>query len=205
LVLVVVGGAELFTGNNLLVMAWVSRRVTTSRVLRNWGLVYAGNFVGAAGTALLALLAGHFGSAGGGVGAAALEIASGKLGRPFVEQVALGALCNALVCLAVWLSYSARSTGDRVVAVVPPVTAFVAAGFEHSVANMYFFSAALLIKWAAPESFWTRIGRRPEDFPALTGSAFLLDNLLPVTLGNLVGGVVLVGLMYWFIYRRRPA
>lgn len=206
LILVVVGGAELFTGNSLLVMAWCAGKVAARAVLRSWGIVYWGNFLGAVGTALLCFAAGQYAVARGAVGATALAIASAKLEHNFVELVALGVLCNALVCLAVWLSFSARSTVDRIFAVVPPVTAFVAAGFEHSVANMYFFPLALLIKSFAPQSFWSSLGTTPAAYPGLTWRAFLLDNLLPVTLGNLLGGVVLVGVVYWFVYSRaRPS
>ncbi len=201
LILVVVGGAELFTGNSLLVMAWCARKVSTPALLRNWGIVYAGNFVGALGTALLVFASGQYSAARGAVGRTALAIASAKLEPSFLQLVALGVLCNALVCLAVWLSLSARSTVDRILAVVPPVTAFVAAGFEHSIANMYFFPLALLIKDFAPQSFW-QPGMAPAAFPTLTWRAFLLDNLLPVTLGNVLGGALLVGVSYWFIYLR---
>lgn len=206
LILVVVGGAELFTGNSLLVMAWCARKVGARAVLRSWGVVYLGNFVGALGTAVLCFASGQYTAARGAVGATALSLASAKLQHSFVELVALGVLCNALVCLAVWLSFSARSTVDRIFAVVPPVTAFVAAGFEHSVANMYFFPVALFIKRFAPQTFWSALGTTPAAYTSLTWEAFLLDNLLPVTLGNLLGGVVLVGLVYWFVYSRaRPA
>ena len=202
LILVVVGGAELFTGNSLLVMAWCARKVGARAVLRSWAIVYLGNFVGALGTALLCFATGQYTAARGSVGATALALASVKLQHTFVELVALGVLCNALVCLAVWLSFSARSTVDRIFAVVPPVTAFVAAGFEHSIANMYFFPLALFIKRFAPQAFWTTVGITPAAYPGLTWRAFLLDNLLPVTLGNLLGGAVLVGLVYWFVYLR---
>jgi len=202
LILVVVGGAELFTGNALLVMAWCAGKVTTARLLRNWAIAYSGNFVGALGTATLCFWTGQYGLARGAVGGTALSIAGAKLLPSFGQLVALGTLCNALVCLAVWLSLSARSTVDRILAVVPPVTAFVAAGFEHSIANMYFFPLALLIKGFAGTDYFRLLGRTPEDFSTLTWRAFLLDNLLPVTLGNLLGGALLVGVVYWFVYLR---
>jgi formate transporter len=205
LILVVVGGAELFTGNTLLVMAWGARKIGTRALLRSWGIVYAGNFAGALGTALLCFATGQYRAAGGAVGATALAIASGKLQHSLLELVALGVLCNALVCLAVWLAFSARSTVDRIVAVVPPVTAFVAAGFEHSVANMYFFPLALLIKAFAPSDFWAAQGSSRAASADLSWHAFLVDNLLPVTLGNVLGGAVLVGLSYWFIFLRPSA
>ena len=194
LILVVVAGAELFTGNNLVVMAWASRRVTTRRLLGNWALVYAGNFVGAIGTVLLVYLGRQYEFGGGAVGESALRIADAKTSLGFVQAVALGALCNALVCLAVWLSYSARTVTDKILAVVPPIAAFVAAGFEHSVANMYFIPFGLLVK-------------NELDVPGLTlenltWRGFLVDNLLPVTIGNVIGGAVMVGTVYWLVYLR---
>jgi len=202
LVLVVVGGAELFTGNNLIVMAWASGRVSTARLLRHWAIAYLGNFVGAAATAVVIFASGQYGFAGGSVGDTALSIANAKTSLPFVQAIVLGILCNALVCLAVWLSYSARSTSDKILAVFPPITAFVAMNFEHSIANMYFIPIGLLVKAGAPESFWVGIGKTAASYPELNVSHFLANNLLPVTLGNVIGGAALVGLVYWFVFRR---
>jgi formate transporter len=117
--------------------------------------------------------------------------------------VASGVLCNAMVCMAVWMTYSGRTTTDKIMAIILPITGFVAAGFEHSVANMYFIPVALLVKFAAPQSFFDVIKHTPADFPHLTMSNFFLGNLIPVTLGNIIGGAIVVGLMYWFIYRRK--
>jgi formate transporter len=198
LILVVVGGAELFTGNNLIVMAWASRKVKTTALLRNWLVVYLGNFVGAVGTAGLVVLSRQYTFGGGSIGAAALSIANAKVGFGFVQAVALGILCNALVCLAVWLSFSARSTVDRIVAIVFPIAAFVAAGFEHSIANMYFVPVALLLKTFDP-AFVAGSG---VDVGRLTWSAFVTANLIPVTLGNIIGGSLLVAVTYWFVFLR---
>ena len=202
LILVLVGGAELFTGNNLIVMAWASHRVSTGLLLRNWLVVYVGNFVGAIGTAVLVYLGGHHTFGNGTVGMAALATANAKTGLGFVQAVALGTLCNALVCLSVWLTLSARSVADKVLAIVPPIAAFVAAGFEHSVANMYFIPSGLFIKAGASEAFWTQVQHTPADYPNLTWERFLVGNLLPVTIGNIIGGAVLVGIVYWFVYLR---
>jgi formate/nitrite transporter len=202
LILVLVGGAELFTGNNLIVMAWASRKVSTRLLAQNWLVVYLGNFAGTLATAALVYAGGQFTFGGGAVGASALATAHAKVQLGFGEAIALGVLCNALVCLAVWLTFSARTTTDRILAIVPPIAAFVAAGFEHSVANMYFIPLGLLIKANAPESFWASIGRTAAGYPELTWERFLLYNLLPVTLGNVVGGTLLVGAVYWFIYLR---
>lgn len=199
LVLVVVGGAELFTGNNLVVMAWASGRISSRALLRNWGIVYAGNFVGSVGMAVLVVLSGQLAFNGGGVGRTATAIAASKMEHGFLAAVSLGILCNVLVCLAVWLSFSARSTVDRVVVVVPPIAAFVAAGFEHCVANMYFVPLILLAD--------AGLGPTPLESPVdgLTWTAFLVHNLLPVTIGNVIGGALLVGGVYWFVYlRERP-
>ncbi|HSF61377.1 MAG TPA: formate/nitrite transporter family protein, partial [Gaiellaceae bacterium] len=146
LILVIVAGAELFTGNNLIVMAWASRRVRTIQVAQNWGLVYLGNFVGAFATALMLFVSKQYEFGQGAVGVQALSIAAAKTDLEFLQAVVLGAFCNALVCLAVWLCYAARTTTDKILAIVPPIAAFVAAGFEHSVANMFFIPMGLLVK-----------------------------------------------------------
>jgi formate transporter len=199
LILVVVAGAELFTGNNLVVMAWAGRRVTTPALVKSWAIVYAGNFVGAAGTALLVFLSGAYRFGDGAWGTTALAIAVAKMRLGVGQAVVLGVLCNALVCLAVWLTYSARSTTDRVLAVVPPTTAFVAAGFEHSIANMYFVPLALLIRDFDPPAIGQGL-----HADALGWGSFVAWNLVPVTVGNLIGGTLLVALVYWFVYLRRP-
>jgi len=198
LILVVVGGAELFTGNNLIVMAWASRKVTISALLRNWIIVYVGNFVGSVGMALLIFFSKQYTFGENAVGMAVLKIAYSKVHLGFVEALALGILCNALVCLAVWMTFSARSTVDKIAAIIFPITAFVAAGFEHSIANMYFVPIALFIKDFDP-AFVTTIGANVEG---LTWGAFLLNNLLPVTIGNIIGGAGLVAATYWFVFLR---
>ena len=205
LILVVIGGAELFTGNNLIVMAWAHRTVSTHLLLKNWIIVYAGNFVGSLLTVLIMFISGQYQFGGGAVGAAALSTANAKMGFDFLQAIALGIMCNALVCLAVWLTFSARTVSDKILAIIPPITAFVAAGFEHSIANMYFVPMGLLIRSGAPESFWTAIGKTSADFSALTWDRFLINNLLPVTIGNVIGGALMVGVVYWFVYLRPHA
>ena len=188
LILVVVAGAELFTGNNLLAMAWADRRITTGEMLRNWLVVYLANAVGAMGLALIVYLANHGAMNGGAVAAQYVKIAAAKTSLPFVEAFFKGVLCNILVCLAVWIAMAGRSVVDKVLAIVFPVSAFVAAGFEHSVANMYLIPAGILLAdpaaGAAPH--WAGLAR----------------NLVPVTLGNVFGGSVLVALVYFVIYRK---
>ena len=201
LVLVVVGGAELFTGNNLIVMAWASGKVTGRALLRNWVIVYFGNFLGAVSTAIIMFFTRQHTFGADAVGIAALRIAVGKLDYTFLQALALGILCNALVCMAIWLTYSARSTVDKIVAIIFPITAFVAAGFEHSIANMYFIPYALLIRNFDPE-FVSRVSGRIPDLGNLTWNSFFIDNLIPVTIGNIIGGTVLVASVYWSIYLR---
>ncbi len=189
LILVVIGGAELFTGNNLMVMAWAGGLIKLRALLRAWAIVYVGNFIGAVGTAGLVFLSGHMNAGNGVVGRTALLIAEAKVAIPFVDAMVLGILCNVLVCLAVWLTYSARTVTGRVLVIVPPIAAFVAAGFEHSIANMYFIPLGLLI---------TGFGDAPSGL-TLGGLAM---NLIPVTVGNMIGGGLLVGVVYWFVYLR---
>ena len=201
LILVVVGGAELFTGNNLIVMAWANGKVTGSALLRNWVIVYFGNFVGSIGTAVLMFLTKQYTFGTNSVGIAALKIGVAKVDLTFLQAIALGILCNALVCLAVWLTYSARSTVDKIAAIIFPITAFVAAGFEHSVANMYFVPYALFIKNFDP-NFVSAVGDKVPHLDLLTWQAFWVRNLVPVTIGNIIGGAVLVAAAYWAIFLR---
>jgi formate transporter len=202
LILVIVGGAELFTGDSLMVIAFASGRITPGALLRAWCFVYLGNAAGALGTAALMLLAGHYGFAGGAAGRTALAIATAKVTLPTLELFFLSVLCNVLVCLAVWMSFGARSLADKVLVIVPPVTAFVAAGFEHSIANMYLLPYALAIKSWAPQTFWTSIGQAADAFPGLTLHN-TLHSISVATVGNLLGGSCLVGLIYWFVYLRQ--
>jgi len=202
LILVVVAGAELFTGNNLIVMAWAERRIDAAQVLRNWGLVYAGNLVGALATVLLVFAGQQYEFGGGSVGVSALTIAQAKSDLGFGQALALGALCNALVCLAVWLTYGARSLTDKVVGILFPISAFVALGFEHSVANMFFLPIGMLIKEHGSDGFWELTGKEAADFPDITVGNVVMENLVPVTIGNVIGGSLMVGLVYWAVYLR---
>jgi formate/nitrite transporter len=200
LILVIVGGAELFTGNNLIVMAWASRKISTAGLLRNWVVVYLGNFVGAVFTAVIVFAGKQYLFGANAVGLNALTIANSKVHLGFLQAIALGIMCNALVCLAVWMCYSARSTMDKIAAIIFPITAFVAAGFEHSVANMYFIPMGLFIKNFDPSfSAATNL-----DLSGLTWNTFLVNNLLPVTIGNIIGGAVMVAVVYWSVFLRKP-
>ena len=204
LVLAVVAGAELFTGNNLIIMAWANKDISTRQVMRNWAIVYFGNFVGSIATAVLMFFTRQYMFSKGAVGLNVLSIAEYKCGLAFGQAVALGIFCNALVCMAVWLCFSCHSTTDRILAIIFPITAFVAGGFEHSIANMYFIPMGLLVKGFSSPDFWTLIGRSSADFANLNAINFVMKNLLPVTIGNIFGGSVMVGLVYWFIYIRKP-
>ena len=182
LILVIIAGAELFTGNNLIVMAWADRKISATEVLRNWVLVYVGNFIGAVATAVFVYGSGTLGMGDGAVARTALSIAQAKVSLPYEQAFIRGILCNALVCLAVWLSYAARTVAGKILAIVFPISAFVALGFEHSIANMYFIPLGMML-----------------DDTITVGQ--LAGNLLAVTAGNLIGGSVLVGLVYWIVYR----
>jgi formate/nitrite transporter len=188
MLLVVVAGAELFTGNNLIVMARAQGLVKSGEVLRNWVIVFAGNLVGTVGLALLVVLSGHPGMNDGAIGRDYLHIAEAKAALPFFVALWRGVLCNALVCLAIWMSYAGRSVIDKAVAIIFPIAAFVAAGFEHCIANLYYFAMALLL---APQA----------SMPLLAGMG---RNLVAVVIGNVIGGSVLVGLVYYLIYIRKP-
>ena len=196
LILVVVGGAELFTGNNLMVMAWINRKITLYALLRNWVVVYIGNFIGSLVIAVLVILAKLYTFDGGDLGKTMLNIANGKTHYSFLQAMSLGILCNILVCLAVWLTYSSRSTGGKIIAIVLPIAAFIAAGFEHSVANMYILPVGLLMRSFDP----TYVASLGIDLTNLTWNHFFFGNLLPVTLGNILGGSGFVGLLYALIY-----
>lgn len=188
MLLVVVAGAELFTGNNLIVMARAQGSIGTSEVLRNWAIVFAGNLAGAVGLALLVWLSRHPDMNDGAVARDYVHIAQAKAALPFLVALWRGVLCNALVCLAIWMSYAGRSVIDKAVAIIFPIAAFVAAGFEHCIANLYYFAMASLL---APQA-------------ALPVAGSMLRNLVAVVIGNVIGGSVLVGLVYYLIYIRRP-
>ena len=203
LIMVIIAGAELFTGNNLIVMAWANGKVKSRALLMNWVLSFAGNFVGAFLTAALMFYTTQYTFGDGAVGLVALNTANTKASLAFVPALTLGIMCNALVCLAVWMCFSARTNIDRVVTAVPPIAAFAAAGFEHCIANIYFIPMGLFIKAGAPQSFWTAIGKTASDYPGLTWSNFFLGNLVPVTIGNIIGGAIMIAAVYWFVYLRK--
>lgn len=194
LILVVVGGAELFTGNNLMVIAWLDKKINSLAVIRNWSIVFLGNFIGSIGIALLLILSRQYLVSDGELGKSILNLATLKLSYPFYRALVLGVLCNIMVCLAVWLTYSGRSTIDKILAIIFPISFFIAAGFEHSVANMYIIPAALILQGIDPV-FTANSG---VIIDGLTWSSFFINNLAPVTLGNILGGTLFVGFLYFF-------
>ena len=192
LILVIVAGAELFTGNNLLIMAWADKEISTDELLKNWGIVCFANLVGAVGLAVLVFMSGHTDMNNGAIAEQYLKIANAKCDLPFVTAFFKGVLCNILVCMAVWMALAGRSVIDKAVAIIFPISAFVAAGFEHSIANMFIIPLAMIIK------FFGEVG---DGYEAISLLGFL-SNILPVILGNIVGGSFFVGLVYHIIYRR---
>lgn len=192
LILVIVAGAELFTGNNLLAMAWADGKISTRELLRNWAIVCVGNFIGAAGMALLVFLSHHPEMNNGVIAQEYIRIASVKVAMPFWTAFFRGVLCNILVCMAVWMAFAGRSVIDKAVAIVFPISAFVAAGFEHSIANMFFIPLAMLLQ---------KFDNSGVSSNTITWAGFF-NNLVPVILGNIVGGSVLVGLVYHLIYNQ---
>jgi formate/nitrite transporter len=203
LVLVIVGGAELFTGNTLIIMAWANKKISTLQVIKNWVLVYIGNMTGALFIAILMFFSRQYSFASGTVGMNMLNIAKAKCELGFTQAIVLGILCNILVCLAVWLCFSSRSISGKIASIVFPITAFVASGFEHSIANMYFIPEAILVLNNGDEKFLALANTSGQNYESVSWSNYLLNNLLPVTIGNIIGGAVLVGLVYWFVFLRK--
>jgi formate/nitrite transporter len=200
LILVIIAGADLFTGDTLMVMGCFTGKIKVRQMLRSWLFVFLGNLAGALAIVMLIYFSGHWFNGTSAVGAKALSIANHKVNLTFVQAFTSGMLCNILVCLAIWLCYSSRSVTDKILSILFPITAFVAMGFEHSIANMYFIPAGLLLK-GNPEVVGQLNGA---DLSNLTLSGFLVDNLLPVTVGNMVGGAIFVGTIYWILYLRKP-
>lgn len=203
LMLVVVCGADLFTSTVLIVVAKASGRISWGQLARNWINVYAGNLAGALFFVALMWFAGQHMVANGAWGLNVLQTADHKMHHTFIEAVCLGTLANLLVCLAVWMSYSGRTLTDKLVVMILPVAMFVASGFEHSIANMFLIPYAIAIRDFATPEFWQAAGTTAAKFHSLTLSNFIIDNLIPVTIGNIIGGGVLVGLTYWVIYLRK--
>ncbi|WP_079900034.1 formate transporter FocA [Salmonella enterica] len=202
LILCIICGADLFTSTVLIVVAKACGHITWRQLLWNWVNVYIGNLIGALFFVLLIWLSGEYMTANGGWGLNVLQTADHKMHHTFIEAVTLGILANLLVCLAVWMSYAGRTLVDKSMIMILPVAMFVASGFEHSIANMFMIPMGIVIRYFATPEFWEAVNLSPADFNQLTVMNFITDNLLPVTIGNIIGGGVFVGLTYWFIYLR---
>ncbi|POT60023.1 formate transporter FocA [Citrobacter amalonaticus] len=202
LVLVVVCGADLFTSTVMTVMAKASGLISWRQLIINWIIVYFGNLVGALFFVFLIWFSGQIMSSNSLWGLNVLQTADHKMHHTFIEAVCLGTLCNLMVCLAVWMSYSGHSLTDKIVAMLLPIGMFVASGFEHSIANMFLIPLGIMIRNFAPDEFWQMTQTTADNFSALTVSNFITDNLIPVTIGNIIGGGVLVSITYWIIYLR---
>ncbi len=205
LILVVICGGELFTSSVLTTIARASNRISSMQLLRNWLVVYLGNMVGTMLFVLIIWLANQHLMADGAWGLNALKIAQHKVQHGFIQAVALGVLCNLMVCLAVWMTFSCRSVTDKIMVMILPIAMFVACGFEHSIANMFMIPMGIVIQNFAGSEFWLAIGYTQADFAELTLSNFFIKNLIPVTLGNIIGGAVLVGMTYWALHRKNIA
>lgn len=202
LILVVICGGELFTSSVLTTIARASSRITTYQLIRNWIIVYLGNMLGTFFFVIMIWFAQQHMFGNGAWGVNALEISQHKLHHSFGQAVALGGLCNLMVCLAIWMTFSCRSVTDKIMVMMLPVSMFVACGFEHSIANMFMIPMGIVIKTFASSEFWLIAGHSPADFADLTITNFVINNLIPVTLGNIIGGGFFVGMTYWVIYRR---
>jgi formate/nitrite transporter len=205
LMLVIIAGGELFTGNCLMIIACAEKRITVRAMLRSWAVVYLGNCAGSLLVVLLIFLSGQLDFSDGMLGAFTIKTAVYKTGLNFPKAFCMGILCNVLVCAAILMACAAKDIAGKIGAVFFPIWLFVASGFEHSIANMYFIPAGILAK---TNSHWLQqavaAGVRPEQIAALNIKTFLINNLLPVTLGNIVGGSILIGLVYWLTYVRSP-
>ena len=201
LILCVILGGELFTSTTLTLVARAANRITWGQMLKNWGIVYFGNLVGGLIMVALIMLSSQYMNTNGQWGLTALNVAQHKIHHTFVEAVTLGILCNLMVCLAAWMAFGGRTMTDKALIMILPVAMFVASGFEHSIANMFMIPVGIAIQTFAGPEFWLAIGADPAKYADLTIGHFIINNLIPVTIGNIIGGGM-IGLTYWFIFRR---
>lgn len=202
LMLVVIAGAELFTGNNLIVIGYMDKKITLGQLLRNWIIVYVGNFVGSIFLAFMINQSGLFNTTGGLLGATAIKAAIGKVSLPFVQALIRGILCNIIVVLAVWMAIAAKDIASKILAIWFPIMLFVMSGFEHSIANMYFIPAGI---FASSNTYYLKAGKITTESLNTLNVRGLLANLIPVTIGNIIGGAMIIGLSYWYVYRYTPS
>lgn len=202
-IMCVVFGSELFTSSTLTAVAKASHRITWGQMLKNWIVVYFGNFVGALSIVLLIWLSGQIMAADGQWGLTILKTAQHKIHHSWTEAFTLGIFCNIMVCIAVWMAYAGKSLTDKAFIMMLPISMFVASGFEHCVANMFMIPMGMAVAQFASPEFWTSINVDPAQFADLDAYQFVIKNLIPATLGNIVGGVFFIGLMQWFLYIRK--
>ncbi|MDA0147217.1 formate transporter FocA [Vibrio sp. LaRot3] len=202
LILVVVTGGELFTSSVLTLVARASGKISWQTLFKNWFIVYIGNGIGALLLVLCMVVTKQYMFDHGQVGLNAMAISQHKLHHGFFQAVALGIMCNVLVCIAVWMTFSGRTLTDKIMVMILPVAMFVSAGFEHCIANMFQVPMAIAIKTFAPAEFWQMTGANIADYADLNLLGFLVNNLIPVTIGNIIGGGLFVGMWYWLIYLR---
>ena len=204
LMLVVIAGAELFTGNALIMVSVLDKKVSLKAMMKNWFFVYLGNLIGSLFIAYMMNQSGLFASGANGLGAMTIKMATYKVGLTFSQAFYLGIMCNWLVCMAVWMAYGAKDMSGKILAIFFPIWLFITSGFEHSIANMYYIPAGILAKsnvaWANAA---LALGVTPEKLNHLNWGNFFIKNLLPVTLGNIVGGAFFVAAAYWFVYSKK--
>ncbi|MHB8063667.1 MAG: formate/nitrite transporter family protein [Ruminiclostridium sp.] len=201
LMLVIVAGGELFTGNTLMVAALAQKKIRWGGLLKNWATVYAGNFIGAVLIAWFIFKSGQLSFSNGLLGGFTIKMAAYKISLGFSEAFFLGIMCNWLVSLAIWMAYGTKDMAGRLLAIFFPIWLFITSGFEHCVANMYYIPVGIMAK---ANSDWVKqaisLGASPDKINSLNWVNFLTHNLIPVTLGNIIGGVVFTGMAYWFVY-----
>lgn len=204
LMLVVIAGGELFTGNTMMIAGVLDKKIAIAPMLKNWFFVYLGNLVGSLLIAYMMNQSGLFNSGANVLGGVTIKIAAYKVGLTFMQAFYLGIMCNWLVCLAVWMATGAKDIVGKLMAIFFPIWLFITSGFEHSVANMYYISAGIMAKGTQS---WVdaamALGVTPEKLASLNWGSFFANNLLPVTLGNIVGGGIFVGVVYWYVYIKR--
>jgi formate/nitrite transporter len=201
LMLVVIAGSELFTGDNLIVIAALEKKIRWSELFKAWGIVYVGNFIGSMIIVIMMFYSGLWATNGSVVGATAVNIANAKVHLTFLQALMRGIGCNWLVCLAVWMAMSSKDIIGKIFAIYFPIMAFVASGFEHSVANMFFIPYGIFLK--SVPNIISATGKPASVFTSLNWGTFFVNNLIPVTIGNIIGGAFFVGIIYWYIYLKK--
>ena len=205
LMLVVITGAELFTGSCLIVVSAAEKMSSWKSMFKNWFFVYIGNFIGAMIVVLLIILSGQFDFSNGMLGGFTIKVAAYKTSLPFWSALSMGILCNWLVCMAIWMAFSTKDIAGKLLSIFFPIWLFITSGFEHSIANMYYIPAGIIAKF---NPLWANaavtLGVSSAKQDTLTWGSFITNNLIPVTLGNIIGGCVFVGMIYWLSFLYKP-